>query len=74
MTILTFLGQSCPALTLNTFVRHEMLIDHHKKEDIKFLKREYEFSKTQDDAIHFHPGHLKPKMLMFTLKALVEQF
>ena len=24
------------------------------------------------DAIHFHPGHLQPKTLMFTLRALVE--
>ena len=24
------------------------------------------------DAIHFHPGHLQPKTLIFTIKALVE--
>ena len=24
------------------------------------------------DAIHFHPGHLQPKTLIFTITALVE--
>ena len=24
------------------------------------------------DAIHFHPGHLQPKTLIFTIRALVE--
>ena len=24
------------------------------------------------DAIHFHPGHLKPKTLIFTIRALAE--
>ena len=26
------------------------------------------------DTIHFHPGHLQPKTLIFTIRALVEQF
>ena len=26
------------------------------------------------DTIHFHPGHLQPKTLLFTIRALVEQF
>ena len=26
------------------------------------------------DAIHFHPGHLQPKTLIFTTRTLVEQF
>ena len=25
-----------------------------------------------EDAIHFHPGHLQPKTLIFTITALVE--
>ena len=24
------------------------------------------------DAIHFHPGHLQPRTLIFTIRALVE--
>ena len=24
------------------------------------------------DAIHFHPGHLQPKTLIFTIRSLVE--
>ena len=42
-----------------------------------------EFSETEDinlktvasffqDAIHFHPGHLQPRTLIFTIRALVE--
>ena len=50
------LGQNSPSLKLNTFVRHEMLIEH-LKEDIKsiFEARIYrdqssnEFSRMQDD-------------------------
>ena len=26
------------------------------------------------DAIHFHPGHLQPKTLIFSIRALVEKF
>ena len=26
------------------------------------------------DAIHFHPGHLQPRTLNFTISALVEKF
>ena len=26
------------------------------------------------DAIHFHPGHLQPNTLIFTIRALVEEF
>ena len=26
------------------------------------------------DAIHFHPGHLQPKTLIFATRALVEKF
>ena len=26
------------------------------------------------DTIHFHPGHLQPKTIIFTIRALVEQF
>ena len=36
---------------------------------IKNLKKLASFFQ---DAIHFHPGHLQPKTLIFTIKALVE--
>ena len=26
------------------------------------------------DAIHFHPGHLQPRTLIFSIRALVEKF
>ena len=33
------------------------------------LKKEASFFQ---DTIHFHPGHLQPKTLFFTIRALVE--
>lgn len=47
------------------------------KEIIIYNLRFSEFSKKQDDELekivmHFHPGHLQPKIIMLTRRPLVE--
>ena len=53
------------------------------QEEINHNQNLSEFSETKainlkkvalffQDAIHFHPGHLQPKTLIFTIRALVE--
>ena len=53
------------------------------EEKIKNNQNFSEFSETEpinlkkvasfyQDAIHFHPGHLQPMTLMFTIRALVQ--
>ena len=56
---------------------------NHNQEKINHNENFNEFSETKainlkklasffQDAIHFHPGHLQPKTLTFTITAVVE--
>ena len=79
MVIFRFLGQNRIKLDLRTFAVHKILME----EKINHNQNFSEFSETKainlkkvalffQDAIHFHPGHLQPKTLIFTIRVLVE--
>ena len=72
-----------PDRTQNTYrtLRGRYQVNFQK--EIDHNKNFSEFSQTEvinlkklasffQDAIHFHPGHLQPKTLIFTLRAVVE--
>ena len=69
--------------TQNTYgtLKRRYQVNLHKK--INHSQNFGEFSETEainlkkvasffQDTIHFHPGHLQPKTLIFTIRALVE--
>ena len=78
MVIFRFLGQNGLKLELRAFA-----VQVNLQEKINHNQNFSEFSETEainvtnvasffQDTIHFHPGHLQPKTLIFTITALVE--
>ena len=80
---LVLLRTTCLCRTQNTYGtlkrRYQVSLQEKKNHNQNFS----EFSETEainlkkvasffQDAIHFHPGHLQPKTLIFTIRALVE--
>ena len=69
--------------TQNTYGTLKRRYEVNLQEKINHNQNLSEFSQTKainlkkvasffQDAIHFHPGHLQPKTLIFTIRALVE--
>ena len=74
-----------PCRTQNTYGTLKGRYQVNLKEKINHNQNLSEFSETEainlrkvasffQDTIHFHPGHLQPKTLIFTIRALVEKF
>ena len=69
--------------TQNTYGTLKRRYEVNLQEKINHNQNLSEFSETKainlkkvalffQDAIHFHPGHLQPKTLIFTIRVLVE--
>ena len=69
--------------TQNTYGTLKVRYQVHLQEKINHNQNFSEFSETEainlkkvasffQDAIHFHPGHLQPKTLIFTIRVQVE--
>ena len=74
-----------PCRTQNTYGTLKGRYQVNLQEKINHNQNFSKFSETEtinlkkvallyQDAIHFHPGHLQPKTLIFTITALVEYF
>ena len=58
-------------MNLQELINHNQNLSEFSETEAINLKKLASFF---PDAIHFHPGHLQPKTLIVTIRALVEYF